>query len=39
MTHLVMAKRWPSIIKPKSPPTDADVWNDIKDKLAMLDRS
>ena len=33
-----LAKGWPSIIKPKNPPADADDWKDIKDKLAMLER-
>jgi ferredoxin len=32
-----MSKSWPNITQKKQPPVDADIWRDVKDKVAMLD--
>ena len=33
-----LAKKWPNINELKEPPKDADVWNGVPDKLALLER-
>jgi len=33
-----LAAKWPNIIELKAPPDDADVWNGVPDKLALLER-
>jgi ferredoxin len=32
-----LAAKWPNIIELKAPPEDADVWNGVPDKLALLE--
>ncbi|MDD5298612.1 MAG: ferredoxin family protein [Rhodocyclaceae bacterium] len=33
-----LAREWPAIIARKTPPTDADEWAKVKDKLDLLER-
>jgi ferredoxin len=34
-----LAKQWPAITEKKEPPSDADRWNGVADKLQYLERS
>ncbi|MBU1236129.1 MAG: ferredoxin family protein [Gammaproteobacteria bacterium] len=33
-----LAKRWPAIVERKAPPSDADEWKGLSDKLRFLER-
>ena len=33
-----LAEKWPNINTKKEPPTDADEWRDVEDKLQYLDK-
>jgi ferredoxin len=38
LLNVELARGWPSITRTKAPPSDADNWKDVKEKLNLLER-